>query len=300
MFEGRYANDSRIQYFPQVNRGLPVARNVGIERSSGKYIAFCDSDDIWLPHKLAVQVACLEKFPEVGLVWTDVKAVDPQGETLFERYTRVAYPTWGRFSMDELFYQSIRLSEVDRAQSVDADVHIGDVFTPMIVGCFMHIPTIVVSRERINQIGMFNESMLVGEDYDFDVRACCAGPVAFIDQVSIEYRVGAPDQLTRPELMVDQARNFARTLHYMIDNHRDRIELSDSELNDVLAKRYSWLAREEFDSANYRAAREAYVTSLKYQFFQPKLFLLTTALLLPPFAVAYLRRRFQQLKASQA
>ena len=184
LFEGQYANDPRIKYFAQVNRGLPSARNVGIKHSTGKYIAFCDSDDIWLEHKLSTQVACLEKFPEVGLVWTDVTAVDPEGQTLFECYTRMAYQTWSRFSMNEIFSQSTQLSTIDATLPVDADVYIGDIFTTMFVGCIIHIPTVIVSRERIDKIGLFDESMLVGEDYDFDLRACCAGPVAFIDQVS--------------------------------------------------------------------------------------------------------------------
>ena len=296
LIDCQYRNDTRVKYFRKPNGGVSSSRNTGIERSAGKYIAFCDSDDVWHSHKLAMQVAVLEKFPEVGLVWTDVTAVNAEGNTLFERYTRIAYPTWGRFAMGEIFDQCARLSEVDSTLPIDADVYIGDVFTPMVVGCIIHIPTVIVSRERIDQIGVFDESMNVCEDYDFDLRACCAGQAAFIDLMSIDYRVGSPDQLTRQELMVDQARHFLTTLLQTIKDHRDRIALSEAELNEVIAKRYSWLAREEFDSANYRAARRAYIRSLRYQFLQPNVLLLTVTLMLPPVAVAYLRRQYRQLK----
>lgn len=296
LFEGRYADDPRIKYFPQPNGGLPVARNAGMRRATGKYIAFCDSDDIWLPHKLAVQVACLEKFPEVGLVWTDLRAVDPDGKVLHERYTRVGYKTWSFFSMEELFSKSAKLSALDPTLTVDGDVYIGDIFTAMIVGAIINIPTVIVSRERVEQVGLFNESMRVGEDYDFDLRICCAGPVAFIDVVSVDYRVGAPDQLTRPELLVDQARNSLRTLYPMVKKYRDRIKLNDRQLKHVFAGRYRWLAETELDMGNHIAARAASWKSLCRKPGQPRLVALFFATLIPSAGVSALRTFYQKLK----
>lgn len=51
------------------NRGTSASRNLGIAHAEGKYIAFLDSDDIWLPHKLKTQVALLETHPEAGMVY---------------------------------------------------------------------------------------------------------------------------------------------------------------------------------------------------------------------------------------
>ena len=59
----------RIRYIRQENAGPGAARNTGIRASSGEYIAFQDSDDIWLPGKLRAQVDALNRHPECALVY---------------------------------------------------------------------------------------------------------------------------------------------------------------------------------------------------------------------------------------
>jgi glycosyltransferase involved in cell wall biosynthesis len=59
--------DPRIKLIRQSNKGLPIARNAGVEASKGEYIAFLDSDDVWVPQKLERHVSHLEASPEVGI-----------------------------------------------------------------------------------------------------------------------------------------------------------------------------------------------------------------------------------------
>jgi glycosyltransferase involved in cell wall biosynthesis len=66
------ADDDRIRYFAHPhgeNRGMSASRNVGIKASRGDLIAFLDADDIWLPNKLAEQVAIFEMIPETDMVY---------------------------------------------------------------------------------------------------------------------------------------------------------------------------------------------------------------------------------------
>jgi glycosyltransferase involved in cell wall biosynthesis len=59
-----------LQHENHINKGMSASRNLGIERSKGKYIALLDADDVWLPDKLKSQVQILEQHPEVALVAT--------------------------------------------------------------------------------------------------------------------------------------------------------------------------------------------------------------------------------------
>ena len=75
-------SDKRIIYIYQENHGVSVARNKGILESKGEYIAFLDSDDLWLPEKLEKQVAILNNNKNTGLVYTDFDVIH-EGESSY-------------------------------------------------------------------------------------------------------------------------------------------------------------------------------------------------------------------------
>ena len=75
----RSFGDPRIRIVQQPNRGLAGARNTGIEAARGKYIGFCDSDDLWRPGKLAAHIAHFEANPQVGLSYSGSELIDEAG-----------------------------------------------------------------------------------------------------------------------------------------------------------------------------------------------------------------------------
>lgn len=66
----------KIRYLYKDNGGVSKARNYGIERAEGKYVAFLDADDVWLPEKLEKQFALLESNPSYGLCYSATERVD--------------------------------------------------------------------------------------------------------------------------------------------------------------------------------------------------------------------------------
>lgn len=68
--------DNRIKYFAQQNTGVSIARNNGIKKASGKYIAFLDADDAWEPGNLEQKVNLLESDPAIDWVFSDMYYAD--------------------------------------------------------------------------------------------------------------------------------------------------------------------------------------------------------------------------------
>jgi len=78
--QARYGD--RIRYVWQENQGESVARNCGVDMARGEFIAFLDSDDLWVPEKLEKQVAYLRMHPQTRMVFSQMLPIDAEGNKI--------------------------------------------------------------------------------------------------------------------------------------------------------------------------------------------------------------------------
>jgi GT2 family glycosyltransferase len=168
---------SRITYIYQDNRGRSAARNVGIEHAQGQYLAFLDSDDLFLPIKLKCQVAYLQKHPEVDLVYGDGYVMDEAG----------VLSSLGRF-----------LTRTDGADRL--------AFLRRLLRSNLFPPnTALVRRSALDSARPFDEAMGALEDWDLWIRLALRGCTLQFDdrKVAIYRRHSGNTDIARP-------RNFVR------------------------------------------------------------------------------------------
>jgi GT2 family glycosyltransferase len=258
--------DGRIRTITQANQGVVVARNVALQRASGAYVAFLDSDDTWYPWKVELQLACFGRLHDLGMVWSDMTAVDPDGAIISGAFLREMYTAYRRVNLRELFALRIGLDEVapSIADAAGGTLHIGRIFSTMLYGSLVHTSTVMLSRARLERVGLFDTAMgKTGEDYDFHLRTCREGPVGLVDVATIAYQTGLTDRLTRPELSAQIAEGYLKAVMKAVTRDRAEIDLADSEIAAIEADAHSWLGEELLEHRRPGEARAHLVQSLR-------------------------------------
>jgi glycosyltransferase involved in cell wall biosynthesis len=130
--------DPRVRLISQPNLGASAARNAGIHTARGRYVAFLDADDLWLPDKLARQLALLHSRPHVHAVHCGAIYVDDELRVLSVRPCR----PWRDALLDVLHFENLSAFP----------------------------STLMAKREKLEQRG-FDPSLVMHEDWDMAIHA---------------------------------------------------------------------------------------------------------------------------------
>ena len=155
------------------NRGISAARNTGIIHSSGNFICFLDSDDLWKKQKLSSQIAFLRMHPDYQICYT--------GEVWLRN------GTWLN-------------------QKVKHQKFSGDIFEKLLPLCLISPSSVMVARKVLDQTGYFDESFPACEDYDLWLRIGCRFPIGYLEERLIIKRGGHKDQLSQKFVGLDKLR----------------------------------------------------------------------------------------------
>jgi glycosyltransferase involved in cell wall biosynthesis len=198
---GSYGPD--VQYLFIDHGGPARARNAGMQAARGEYLCYLDSDDLYYPHKLALQVDHLDRHPDSVMVYTDFSAFDARGfydEFHLRTYHKSAYRS-ARCAYEKLFAEQrpLTANRVIAGWGNDAWLrrreYRGNIFAAYLFDTVVFTNSMMFRRSLLPQVGLQDPYFGHFHDLEFALRICRAGQVGFIDNPTYKLRYHA-DQVS--------------------------------------------------------------------------------------------------------
>jgi glycosyltransferase involved in cell wall biosynthesis len=159
-------DDQRIVYFYADNRTpLSKARNLAIEKSNGKYLAFLDSDDIWLPNKLEFQITQFIREPEVGISYCGF-------ETLLTSNAQSAI-------IQAKFYSKFTYKSHNSKS----------IYNKLLRGNYIIFSTVVIKKDIFELTKGFSENLEQNEDYEILLKGSLYSNAICLEENLVKYRI---------------------------------------------------------------------------------------------------------------
>lgn len=251
-----------LKYVYQENQGQSAARNHGICIAEGKYLAFLDSDDLFLSDKLDSQVRYLESHPGVGLVHSSYIRVDERGNPFaFREPTRLS----GWIYPKILLHWSVLVA----------------------------IPAVLVRTDILRQVGGFNQEMLRSPNEDLWRRIARLTPFGYLETPTCKIRRHAGNY------SADQATSVHSYTTYLRNAFDDDPNLGPVFRRRAWSRMYRNVAQNVLRAGDARAmslVRKLSIDSIRAWPFQASAYIGVTASFFPPSVRARMHKIWLSLR----
>jgi len=270
--------ESTIKYYYQGNKGVSVARNRGIQEARGEWIAFLDSDDIWLPEKLHWQHEILEMHPSINFIFTDLEQFNESGvvrTSMMRSQSQQPKGSFKRKILDEEFN--------------NGGILIGNLYEEMLLlGNIPSTPTVIVKKICLEEVGFFSEDLSIAEDSELWLRISSKYSMLYFNKITVRARVsdeGLSGTLDR------RSYRYREWDGHMLEIHlKGCLKSQKSLIKKRIAQSYRIVAWGYFDNNKLKEAQRLFLRSLNYNIFQIKVYLYLAVLLLPGKIINIIKR----------
>lgn len=225
----------QVRLIAQANAGVAAARNHGLREARGEWVAFVDADDIWLPGKLAAQFAQLAAAPGC----------------------RMNYTAWKVWPSDAPRPAAAELAELARGAG-DALAWSGPsgwIYPELLLDCWVWTSTVMAQRALFDEIGNFDTTLRIGEDYDLWLRASRVTPILRVPHPYALYRIH-PASITKSRPTDNyRATVIGRALKQWGMLSPDGRRADSGAVHRMLAKSWSDFAGAQYQAGDFERTR---------------------------------------------
>jgi glycosyltransferase involved in cell wall biosynthesis len=203
--------EDRIMFARQENQGVGAARNRALAMANGQYLAFLDSDDIWLEFKLEMQVAIMEKNPAIGFLFSDFLISRNDMDTMPH-----GLKTWYRHPL--LWQQVLEDSVISTYSGISGDeirLYCGKIYRALLWEPYVLPSCALVRTDRLTADVRFATCGPVCTDWEFFARLARTAQAAYMEFDTVINR-GGNDRprltQTRPAVKAQQRLRMIRSV----------------------------------------------------------------------------------------
>ena len=236
-------SDKRIRFRPyNNNNGVAVLRNHAVKNSNGKYIAFLDDDDEWLPSKLEKQIRLLEGSPDkLGAIYTGVTSLDDRPGRILE----------------------IKIPQ-----------HRGNILQDLLLNNFITTSSIIVKKHCFDEVGLFDTEYLSASDNDMWIRIAEKFEFDYVGEPLVNY-YNTPISISRDNIKAIKGLERLMTKHYQLfslnnrvfSNHRFKIGIAYCYSGNLKEGRKALISAGKFYPLDMRIYYNFIISLLGYSAF---------------------------------